>query len=63
MITREKLEHHIKHLQEKHDKLDKEIQTKYQLHEEDLKLENLKKEKLFIKDEIEINRKKLNGLT
>ena len=62
MITREKLEHHITHLQQKHDELDKEIQVKYRLHEEDLKLETLKKLKLHIKDEIESTRTKLNGL-
>ncbi len=53
MLTREKLEHHIKHLQEQHDVLDKEIQELYKQHEEEFKLEKLKKQKLNIKDDIE----------
>jgi hypothetical protein len=63
MITKEKLEHHIKHLQEKHDALDKEIQMLHGLHENDFKLENLKKIKLHLKDEIEANKVKMNGLS
>ena len=63
MITKEKLEHHIKHLQEKHDALDKEIQVLHSLHENDLKLETLKKLKLHLKDEIEANKVKMNGLS
>jgi hypothetical protein len=62
MITKEKLQHHIDHLQEKHDTLDREIQELYKLHENDLKLETLKKLKLHLKDEIEENKKKLARL-
>jgi hypothetical protein len=62
MITKEKLQHHIDHLQEKHDTLDREIQVLYSLHENDLKLETLKKLKLHLKDEIEENKKKLARL-
>jgi len=50
MITREKLEHHIAHLQEKHDILDEQI-TKLEAHHETVT--DLKKEKLHLKDEIE----------
>lgn len=50
MITREKLEHHIAHLQQKHDILDEEISKLESLHEN---VTNLKKEKLRLKDEIE----------
>lgn len=62
MITKEKLQHHISHLQEKHDTLDREIQELYKLHENDLKIETLKKLKLHLKDEIEENKKKLSVL-
>ena len=62
MLTRDKLNHHITHLQQKHDALDKEIQVLYTLHENDLKLETLKKLKLHLRDEIEANRTKLDGL-
>ena len=62
MITKEKLEHHIKHLQEKHDEFDKEIIELYKHHENDLKIETLKKLKLHLKDEIEAIKVKINGL-
>jgi hypothetical protein len=62
MITKEKLEHHISHLQEKHDKIDAEIIELYKHHENDLKIETLKKLKLHLKDEIEANKVKMNGL-
>jgi hypothetical protein len=63
MLTKEKVQHHINHLQEKHDTLDKEIQTLYNMHENDLKVEVLKKLKLQLKDEIERNKVQLNGLS
>lgn len=53
MITPEKIKHHIAHLQEQHDELDKQIQELYKHHTEDLKVEELKKKKLHLKDEIE----------
>lgn len=62
MLTREKLEHHITHLQEKHDALDKEVQLLHSLHENDLKIETLKKLKLHLKDEIEMNKARLTHL-
>lgn len=63
MITKEKLTHHITHLQKKHDDLDKEIQVLYSLHENDLKLETLKKLKLHLKDEIENTKRQINGVS
>lgn len=63
MLTKEKVQHHINHLQEKHDTLDKEIQTLYNMHENGLKVEVLKKLKLQLKDEIERNKAQLNGLS
>jgi hypothetical protein len=62
MITKEKIEHHIRALQEKHDELDREIQSRYSMHENDFAVENLKKEKLHLKDQIELNRAKIHGL-
>lgn len=59
MITKEKLEHHISHLQEKHDHLDKEIKELEAHHTDSLKVETLKKLKLKLKDEIEGFRKQL----
>lgn len=61
MITPEKLKHHISHLQEQHDDLDKQIQELYEHHTEDLKVEELKKKKLHLKDEIERFKKKLGN--
>lgn len=62
MITKEKLNNHIKHLQEKHDKLDKEIQDMYVDGVSDLILEKAKKEKLRLKDEIERTKVQMQSL-
>jgi hypothetical protein len=66
MITKEKLEHHIKHLQEQHAILDKQIDEAEQSgHFNDDELNNLKKKRLSIRDEIEHHKKqieKLDGL-
>jgi hypothetical protein len=59
MITPEKIKHHISHLQEKHDNLDKEIKELEAHHTDSLKVETLKKLKLKLKDEIEGFRKQL----
>ena len=63
MITKEKLEHHMAHLQDKHDAFDKEITELYNHHENDLKIETLKKLKLHLKDEIEAIKVKINGIS
>jgi hypothetical protein len=62
MITKEKLEHHISHLQEKHDAIDKEIIDMEEHHIDRLKIETLKKVKLNIKDDIEKFKVQLNSL-
>ena len=62
MITKEKLENHIKHLQEKHDILDKEIKDAYMDNVGDVEVEKMKKQKLKLKDEIESCKKKIEGL-
>lgn len=52
-MNREKLEHHISHLQELHTILDKEIDSKMRSGLfEDSELEDLKKKRLNIKDQI-----------
>ena len=59
MITKEKLEHHMKALQEKHDILDKEIWELDCLYDESIECHNLKKKKLKLKDEIEKFKKQI----
>lgn len=53
MITPEKIKHHISHLQEQHDLLDKEITELESHHSNHEKVVEMKKEKLRLKDEIE----------
>ena len=48
-----KVERHIKHLQEVHDDLDKEIEKQYKEYGNDALVQTLKKKKLHLKDEIE----------
>jgi uncharacterized protein YdcH (DUF465 family) len=62
MITKEKLEHHMKALQEKHDILDKEIKDAYMDNVGDVEVEKMKKQKLKMKDEIESCKKQINEL-
>ena len=63
MLTKEKIQHHIKHLQEKHDELDDKIKREYTTYGDDLVVTALKKEKLELKDEIEKMRIKLNEIS
>lgn len=53
MLTKEKLEHHITHLQKIHDDLDRQIQEDYAKFKNDALVGYLKKKKLQLKDEIE----------
>ena len=62
MITKEKLENHMKALQEKHDILDKEIKDAYMDNVGDLEVEKMKKQKLKYKDEIESCKKQISEL-
>lgn len=62
MITREKLIHHIETMRERHDDLDKQIKELYEHHANDLKVEELKKKKLKLKDEIEQTSTRLKKL-
>jgi hypothetical protein len=59
MIKRDKIEHHIAHLQEKHDVLDKQIITEENHYGNHEHISDLKKEKLRLKDEIEQFKSKL----
>ena len=59
MMTREKLIHHLESLREKHDDLDHQIKELYEHHTDDFKVEDLKKKKLKIKDEMEQTSQKL----
>lgn len=62
MLTKEKLKHHISHLQEKHEKIDKDITELYNQHGNDMKIETLKKVKLHVKDEIEKCRRQIGEM-
>lgn len=62
MMTREKLIHHVEHLKEKHDKVDKEIKELELHHTEHLKVETLKKVKLKLKDEIAATNRKIDNI-
>jgi hypothetical protein len=59
MITKEKLENHIQHLQEQHRAIYKEI-TEMDCHwDESPECHDLKKKRLRLKDEIEKHKKSL----
>ena len=55
MITKEKLIHHINHLRVKHEQLDRQIDTMERNgHFDDNDLQHFKKQRLAIRDEIEL---------
>ena len=58
----EKIEHHIKHLENLHWKLNKDIDL-MERHGKftDFELENMKKERLTLKDEIQSMKKRMEG--
>ena len=58
MLTKEKLEHHIKHLEEKHDELESRLSNGQPDYIERI----LKKEKLQLKDEIKSCQEKIQSL-
>jgi len=58
-MHKEKIEHHISHLQEKHDELDKRIVLAIKNHGDQHVIKVLKKEKLALKDEIESFKKQI----
>ena len=63
MLTKAKIQHHIKHLQEQHDTLEDRVEKEYKAYGDDYVVSRLKKEKLELKDEIERMRLKLNDCT
>lgn len=63
MITRTKLEHHISRLEEKHRKIDEQIVHLESIGTfEDTIINQYKKERLALKDEIEMNRQRLESM-
>jgi uncharacterized protein YdcH (DUF465 family) len=58
-MNKEKIEHHISHLQEKHDELDARVTNAEKTHGNEHVIKVLKKEKLALKDEIEGFKKQL----
>jgi hypothetical protein len=58
-MHKDKIEHHIKHLQEKHDELDTRITKAVESHGNQHIISVLKKEKLALKDEIEKFKKQI----
>jgi hypothetical protein len=61
-MIKEKIERHMKALQEKHDILDKEIKDAFMDNVGDLEIEKMKKQKLRMKDEIESCKKQISEL-
>jgi hypothetical protein len=61
MITKEKLQHHIDHLEHKVEKIKAECLEAY-MQGSDKVWENLKKKKLKIKDQIEATKRKMQSL-
>jgi hypothetical protein len=59
MVDNEKLKSHIKHLEEQHDGLDKEVREMYIRYGDDALVKSMKKRKLLLKDEIENFKKQL----
>jgi hypothetical protein len=62
MITREKLENHVSHLEEKMEQLKKDVDEAY-VRGSDMKWEDLKKKKLKLKDEIEACKRQITELS
>lgn len=58
MVTKEKLEHHISHLKERHEELDRRLNLGQPYYIEKV----IKKEKLHIKDEIRTCQEKIMSL-
>lgn len=54
-----KIEHHIKHLEQLHKKVDVELIKEQPFFNNDVKVSDLKKQKLKLRDEIESLKKKI----
>jgi len=62
MLNKEKIQHHIKHLQDQHEEIDKKIKEEFKHYSTDNFINELKKKKLQLRDEIELNVKKLKDV-
>jgi hypothetical protein len=51
-VNKEKLQHHLKHLEERHSELEKKIKDGYSHYLDDMHLGKIKHEKLGVKREI-----------
>ena len=58
-MNREKLQHHLKHLEERHAELEKKIKDGYSHYLDDVHLGKIKHEKLGVKRDIEKTLKQL----
>jgi hypothetical protein len=58
-MNKEKLQHHLKHLEERHSELEKKIKDGYTHYLDDMHLGKIKHEKLGIKRDIEKTLKQL----
>lgn len=54
-----KLQHHLEHLEQRHRELDKEIKEMYNNYDDDITIQQLKKERLHVKEEIQQTLSKL----
>ena len=61
-MNKESLQHHIKHLEEKHRDLDQKIKIEHIKYGNDDLVNSMKKQKLHLKDEIENFKKQLTTL-
>ena len=62
MITKDKMQSHIVHLKEKHHEIDKLLLEADKHFEDNERINGLKKQKLYIKDEIIRLEKKMENL-
>lgn len=58
-MNKEKMQHHIAHLEQLHDSVDKQIEKIYREYGNDISIQQLKKKKLKLKDEIEHCKKEI----
>jgi hypothetical protein len=58
----ESLKHHIKHLEHVHDTLDRKVRALEESYQDNYTIQEIKKKKLYIKDEIERCRHKLTEM-
>jgi len=61
-VDKEKLQHHLKHLEERHSALEKKIKDGYSHYLDDMHLGKIKHEKLIIKKAIISTEKLLNNV-